>query len=181
MHTWPAVMRVVRDHVGHHRRSRRPGLRPAVAVKDFDAATRQRVRNHVGAAGAAVSQSGPDLLLRAPGAIERRRQLEMRCGQAVSISGGCCGRARKWPRSSVPCCRAVSPATPSDRAGRARSDSCARLRHSSPPARGRRSASTFAYGFAIVDLRTVEGRLRNSCNYPPHSSVFETMKGAAAR
>jgi hypothetical protein len=75
----PAMMRIVRNHVGQHGCTRGPGSRPTVAAEDSDPALRPRqsVGEHFEAARGTFNQSGPGLLLCAASAVERGRDLEM--------------------------------------------------------------------------------------------------------
>jgi hypothetical protein len=62
-----SMMRVVRDHIRQHRRTRGPRPRPTVPPKSFDLALRpqQGHRKHLGATRSTHNQRGLGLSLRA--------------------------------------------------------------------------------------------------------------------
>lgn len=77
-----AMMSFVRKHVAEHFHANGPRLRPAVSVKRLDAAaTAERFREHLAAAGGAFGQCGADLLRGAAGTVQLSRNFEVRGGQ----------------------------------------------------------------------------------------------------
>jgi hypothetical protein len=79
----PAMVGFMREHVAQHFQANRPRLSPAVSAKLLDAApgTAKRFGEHLGAASGALGQSRTGLLRRAVGAVELRRNFQVRGGE----------------------------------------------------------------------------------------------------
>jgi hypothetical protein len=80
----PAVMGVMRNHIGEHGNARRPWRGPAITHKTVDAASgsAQSFCEHLGTSSSTLGERRPRLLLRAPAAVKSRRQLEVRSGES---------------------------------------------------------------------------------------------------
>src|SRR5277367_1160862 len=81
-----AVVRLVRDHIGEHGRAWSPRAGPPVAMKFFDAATGESLRQHLRTEGCTLRESSLDFLLRAAGAIEPGWRLAVRRRQPKPLA-----------------------------------------------------------------------------------------------
>ena len=82
-----AMMRVMRDHVGDHGNTRRPGLRPSVALEVLDLPLRtQGFTDHLSTKPRAPGERKACLPRCASAAVELRRKRKMGCGEPQPLA-----------------------------------------------------------------------------------------------